>query len=65
MTALSKTVMDLSVRLLIVFRDYLMNVSAVYSDGPVVDLDFTPTTDNLGLGAMGTPSEFDRRKKKK
>jgi len=42
-----------------------MNVSAVYSDGPVVDLDFTPTTDNLGLGAMGTPSEFDRRKKKK
>jgi len=37
----------------------------VYSDGPVVDLDFTPTTDSVGLCAMGTPSEFDRRKKKK
>jgi len=37
----------------------------VIPDGPVVDLDFTPTSDTLGLGAMGTPSEFDRRKKKK
>ena len=36
------------------------------SDGPVVDMEFTSVnTDTLALGAMGTPSEFDRRKKKK
>ena len=39
------------------------------ADGPtMIDMDFTPTTpaaDTVTLGAMGTPSEFDRRKKKK
>jgi len=31
----------------------------------LIDMDFTPTADTVALGAMGTPSEFDRRKKKK
>ena len=35
------------------------------SDGPVLEPEFAPTADTLMLGAMGTPSEFDRRKKKK
>jgi len=36
-----------------------------FVDGPLIDMDFTPTADTVALSAMGTPSEFDRRKKKK
>jgi len=46
-----------------IFITYLIGDICV--DGPVVDVDFSPATDTLALSAMGTPSEFDRRKKKK
>jgi len=44
---------------------YVWVVNDLFLDGPtVVEPEFGPP-DTLPLGAMGTPSEFDRRKKKK
>ena len=45
--------------------DHVPGVFCLCADGPLIDMEFTPATETVALGAMGTPSEFDRRKKKK